>query len=95
MWLITFLVLSVSGLCYGSVRFNPSELPINIEEVKLVQVIVENETEYYKSDMVALNNERTFLAKVDAYLSDVKVFDNGSWTGEFNVTGMFIGFVLI
>jgi hypothetical protein len=91
MWLISCSLLIVTGLCHGSVHFSPSELYINIDEVELVQVIVENETEHYKPDLVAIYNERTYLANVDAYLSEVEIFDNGSWTGEFNVIGVFLG----
>jgi len=87
MWLITYSLLLVSGLCFGSVQFRPSELRINIDEVELVQVIVENETD----SLVALFNERTYLANVDANLSEVEIYDNGSWSGEFKVTGVFLG----
>jgi hypothetical protein len=91
MWLFPYSLLLISGLCHGSVRFNPSELYINIDEVESVQVIVENEIEHFKPGLVALKNERTFLANVDAYLSEMEIFDNGSWVGAFNVTGVFLG----
>jgi hypothetical protein len=57
-----------------------------------MQVIVENETDSLKPDgLVALFNERPYLANVDSYLSEVENFNNGSWSGKFNVTGVFLG----
>jgi hypothetical protein len=91
MWCAIFSLLLVSGLCYGSVRFSPKELTINIDEVALVQVMLQNETDHWKpADLVALYNERPYLASVDAYLS-VEIIHNKSRLGEFNVTGVFLG----
>jgi hypothetical protein len=76
-------------------NFIPSDLHVGIDEVKLVHVIIENSTsdaqQIRENTIIFLRNERPNLAKADAVIRHVETFENGSWHGEFNVTGVFLG----
>jgi hypothetical protein len=76
-------------------NFIPPDLHVGIDEAKLVHVIIENSTndaqQLRENSIIFLRSERPNLAKADAVVRHVETFENGTWLGEFNVTGVFLG----
>jgi hypothetical protein len=92
--LVPVLASAITDAVKWNIQFIPPDLRVAIDEVARVHVIIENSTvdvTLTEKTTIKLHSERSNLASVDDFVSYVETFDNGSWHGQFNVTGVFLG----